>query len=66
LQFGHDPPKGGVDQAHIYQIAMLLHLPLILLFAVSAPNGFKQEWPVLGAQIGMFALALVALRTSGL
>jgi hypothetical protein len=66
LEFGHNPPKDEGWQAHLFQILMVVQLPIILTFIAMGWRSLKQNWPVLGTQVLCWLLALGALRVSGL
>jgi len=66
IEFGHNPPKDEGWQAHLFQILMVVQLPMILTFIVISWQSLKQNLPVLGTQVLFWLLALGALRVSGL
>jgi hypothetical protein len=65
FEFGHHPPADEGWQAHIFQILMVVQLPIILLFIANSWRSLKQNLPILGAQVFFWLLALGALRVSG-
>ena len=66
IEFGSNPPKDEGWQAHLFQILMVVQLPMILTFTVMGWRSLKQNLPVLGTQVLFWLLALGALRVSGL
>lgn len=66
IEFGHNPPKDEGWQAHLYQILMVVQVPIILMFIVTRWRTLKQNLPVLGTQVLLWGAALGALRISGL
>jgi multisubunit Na+/H+ antiporter MnhB subunit len=62
LEFGSHPPADEGWQAHIFQLLMLLAVPIILLYIAISWRSLKQALPVLAAQLFLWLLALGALR----
>ena len=62
LEFGNHPPADEGWQAHLFQLLMVLAVPIILLFIAISWRSFKQALPILAAQVFLWLLALGALR----
>jgi hypothetical protein len=62
FEFGSHPPADEGWQAHLFQLLMVLAVPIILLFIVISWRTLKQAMPVLAAQVILWLLALGALR----
>src|ERR1039457_95241 len=62
LQYGNHPPADEGWQAHLFQLLMVLAVPIILLFIAISWRSFKQALPILAAQVFLWLLALGALR----
>ena len=65
IEFGQNPPKDEGWQAHLFQILMVVQLPIILAFLITGWRSLKQNLPVVGTQVALWLLALGALRVSG-
>jgi len=56
-EIGFDParyPKDEGSAAHIWQLLMVLQLPIILLFIITNWRWFKRALPVLALQLTLF------------
>jgi hypothetical protein len=62
LEFGSHPPADEGWQAHLFQLLMVLAVPIILLYVAISWRTLKQAWPILAAQVIQWLLALGALR----
>ena len=62
LEFGSHPPADEGWQAHLFQLLMVLAVPIILLYVSISWRTLKQAWPILAAQVLLWLLALGALR----
>jgi len=62
-----EPPGDEGALAHIYQLVMVGQLPIMGLFLATAMRrGIRQNLPMLGLHIGLWACALLALYLLGL
>lgn len=61
LQFGSHPPADEGWQAHVFQILMVVQVPLILLFVAISWRTSRRSLPVLGAQALLWMLAVGAV-----
>jgi hypothetical protein len=62
IEFGNLPPADEGWQAHLFQLLMVLAVPIILLFIAISWRSLKQALPILAAQVILWLLALGALR----
>ena len=62
FEFGSHPPADEGWQAHLFQLLMVLAVPIILLYVAISWRTLKQVWPILAAQVILWLLALGALR----
>ena len=62
FEFGSYPPADEGWQAHLFQLLMVLAVPIILLYIAISWRSLKQAWPILAAQVFLWLLALGALR----
>jgi multisubunit Na+/H+ antiporter MnhB subunit len=62
FEFGSHPPADEGWQAHLFQLLMVLAVPIILLYVAISWRSLKQAWPILTAQVFLWLLALGALR----
>jgi hypothetical protein len=62
-----DPPGDEGTMAHLYQLSIVMQVPIICMFAGAAVRrGLRQDRPVLGAQLALFVAALAAVPILGL
>ena len=62
FEFGSHPPADEGWQAHLFQLLMVLAVPIILLYIAISWRTLKQAWPILTVQVILWLLALGALR----
>lgn len=62
FEFGNHPPADEGWQAHLFQLLMVLQIPIILVYIAISWRTLKQALPVLAAQVILWLLALGALR----
>jgi hypothetical protein len=62
LEFGSHPPADEGWQAHLFQLLMVLALPIILVYIAISWRSLKEAWPILATQVVLWQLALGALR----
>jgi len=62
FEFGSHPPADEGWQAHLFQLLMVLAVPIILLYLAISWRTLKEAWPILAAQVLLWLLALCALR----
>ena len=64
-EFGRNPPADEGWQAHVFQLLMVLQIPLILLFLARNRRSLRQNLPLLGAQLVLWVLAVGAVGVLG-
>ncbi len=62
VEFGSQRPVDEGWQAHIFQILMVLELPLIVLFVVNNWRTMRRSLPMLGAQVLLWLIAVGSVR----
>ncbi len=62
IEFGNHPPTDEGWQAHIFQILMVIQLPIIAAFVAMNWRSLRRNLPTLGAQIFLWAIAVGAVR----
>lgn len=62
IEFGNHPPADEGWQAHIFQILMVIQLPIIAAFAAMNRRSLRRSLPTLGVQILLWVVALGAVR----
>ena len=62
IEFGSHPPADEGWQAHLFQLLMVLAVPIILVYVAISWRSLKQALPILATQVCLWLLALGALR----
>ena len=62
FEFGSHPPADEGWQAHLFQLLMVLAVPIILVYVAISWRSLKQALPILATQVCLWLLALGALR----
>jgi hypothetical protein len=62
IQYGNHPPADEGWQAHLFQLLMVVQIPIILIFVGICWRSLRQNLPVLAAQVVLWLAALGAVR----
>jgi hypothetical protein len=61
IEFGTQPPKDEGWQAHIWQLLMVLQLPIVLLFIATSWRSLRRILPMLALQLSLLGINLAAV-----